>query len=233
MEKLDILSLSDRRLIKIDPSTKGFFDNVCRFKSADKNIQTFVKVAKKIKKSKIKPFWKPIYDPSLVGGKIIFKKGENPARYKSFYWWYEQIKQMNEVQGKKWKMGNEYQYYAFLIWLINKLIKNGWSATKAMNAVVLDSKELGNYSLVNMEDWHLSKTGSCDIVGVCDLANTFKFVRRTKVIFGYNCGDEESYFLAGGCCGVKGEERPLATLFEMCYDMGDMNYFCTAWMILE
>ena len=74
MENMDILRLSDHRLIKIDPSTGGFFDNVIGYDSDNINIQIFVKAAQEIKRVDVEPFWKPIYDPSLVMGKIVFEK---------------------------------------------------------------------------------------------------------------------------------------------------------------
>ena len=233
----EIVTLSDERLIKIDPSSEGFFDNVIGYDSDNINIQIFVKAAQEIKRVNVEPFWKTIYDPSLVMGKIVFEKGENPAKNKSFYWWYEKIETIPSVEGRNWKLGNEYQYYSFLIWLINQLVeKKGWTVTESINAVVLDSKELGHYAPDNKDDDFIGQfemTGSHEIVGVYDLANTFKFVKRTKILFGLNYGDERSYFTVGGCCCVGGKFRPLATLYEQYEDIRDMNYYCTAWIVLE
>ena len=60
--------------------------------------------------------------------------------------------------GRKRKLGTEYQYYAFLVWLINKLVCGGWSIKKAMEAIVLNSTDLGHYINSENAEHELEKT---------------------------------------------------------------------------
>ena len=62
------------------------------------------------------------------------------------------------------------EYILFMGWLINSLIREGWSEKKAWFAVCTDSRELGHYcnSVKVKRDFEV--TDSRMIAGKCDLA---------------------------------------------------------------
>ncbi|MBR0426712.1 MAG: hypothetical protein IJK18_00710 [Clostridia bacterium] len=178
--ELEISKLTDSRLICINPTAKGFYDNVLNFLPDWKKIQSFKEAVKQIKNAQLPPFWRPIMDPSIQGGKVIFKKGCIPAVDISCNSWQEIVSKMPPVEGKRWKLGTDYQYYTFLCWIINQQIKrNKWSVERAINNV-FDLKEveyLGyspNKTHVNFE---VALTGCGEeVCGFYDLHNTYKIL---------------------------------------------------------
>ena len=180
---MEIKSLSDERLIMINPLREGFYDKVlCEYRATTYDAIDFLEAVDEAKHSKVTPFWRPILDPSYNGEKIVFKKNLIPAVGYTFDWWKTEVKKMIPVGGKKWALGNNLQYIAFLVWLINSLGESGWTIEDAVNSV-LDSKVLGRYGhrVYNMktEDWEtksLNHTGKREICGIYDLTNTRKIL---------------------------------------------------------
>ena len=209
-EATTITALTDSRLILINPQEDGFFDAVLNSKSDSDRINAFIEAVEEVKAEKLEIFYKTIYDPSEDGDKIVYKKGNKPAVGYSYNWWVEKASKMPAVEGRQWHLATEYQYYAFLVWLINQLVKSGKSVEEAMNQVVLDSKELGHYydseNSTRGKDFEL--TGSRRVCGVYDLANTFKILR---------CSNKEAggFWLAGGYYCDDGRCIPLADLFHI------------------
>lgn len=207
-EPTAITTLTDNRLVKIDPQEPGFFDGVLNFKSTDEDINMFIEAVDEVKKADIKPFYRAIYDPSEVGTNMIaFQKEKNAAVGHSYNWWVETASKMVPIKGRKWHLATEYQYYAFLVWLINQLVKNGKSVEYALNQVVLDSEEIGHYfnSEKSTKGKKLEFTGSRCICGICDLANTCKIL---------DCSNSEvgGFWLAGGRYDNFSSSLPLAYL---------------------
>ena len=62
-----ITFLNDKRLIKIDPSVQGFFDQVLFFdgKEMQSDICSFICAVKEVRDKKINAFWCAKTDPSL------------------------------------------------------------------------------------------------------------------------------------------------------------------------
>ena len=114
---------------------------------------------------------------------------------------------MSAVDGRHWHLATEYQYYAFLVWLINQLVKGGKSVDVAIKMVVLDSKELGHYydSENSTEGEDFEDTGSRCVCGVYDLANTYKIL---------SCSNKEAggFWFGGGGYNYYGCSYPLAFL---------------------
>ena len=220
----DIKSLNDKRLINIDPSSVGFFDIVLKFNTNNKEICIYKEAVEEVRATELTPFWRPVMDPSIVGNKVIYQKGNKPATGYTLNEWRHWTTEMPKVDGKTWKVGIEYQYYAFLVWLINKLVKScGWSENRAMEAVVLDSRELGHYySSIN---YHLETTGSSKICEVFDLGNTQKILDCSNTEFG-------GMWHAGGNFNHRSFRYPLANLSH--YDDGDINYgLDVGWLVLS
>lgn len=222
----EIKTITDERLIKIDPSMDGFYDKVLVYHSRNKNIQAFQEATEEIKEAELKPFWKPTLDPAYDGKKIIFKKGQMPAVGHSYNWWEDMAKKMPPVEGKSWQVGTEYQYYAFLVHLINQLVeKPGWNIGTAIEAVVLDSKVLGHYANSKNAIRDFEPTGSREICGCSDLGNTCKILR---------CSNKEvgGLWLAGGKYINNGNNSPLADLGHDGSMDVDYNY-SVGWLVLE
>ena len=219
-----ITSLTDNRLVQINPQEDGFFDAVINFKSTNSDINAFIEAISEVKAAMLEPFYKPIYDPSEDGNIIAYQKGKKPAVGHSYNWWVETASKMSAVDGRHWHIATEYQYYAFWVWLINQLVKVGKSVDVAIKMVVLDSKELGHYydsenSMGDFED-----TGSRCVCGVYDLANTYKIL---------SCSNKEAggFWLGGGYCNNFGGNFPLADLYRHTYVDLDFNN-CVGLLVL-
>ena len=203
--ELGIVSTDDARLVLIDPTSEGFFEDVLGYATEDKGLKDFIEAIKEVKEAGVGAFWKPIYDPSLDGEEVVFKAGSTPAVWHSYNFWKQKAEEMATVQDRKWSVGSEYQYYAFLVWMVNSLEKKGWTIEKALNAVVLCSKELGHYTDSKDALYDFEKTGSREVCGVYDLGNIFKML---------SCTNEEAggFWLAGGNYGNGSNRYPLADL---------------------
>ena len=209
-EHVSITSLSDNRLVQINSQEDGFFDAVINFKSTNSDINAFIEAISEVKAAKLEPFYKPIYDPSEDGNIITYQKGKKPAVGYSYNWWVETASKMSAVDGRHWHLATEYQYYAFLVWLINQLVKGGKSVDVAIKMVVLDSKELGHYydSENSTEGEDFEDTGSRCVCGVYDLANTYKIL---------SCSNKEAggFWFGGGNYFDYGFNLPLAYLYRL------------------
>jgi hypothetical protein len=206
-EHVSITSLSDNRLVQINSQEDGFFDAVINFKSTNRDLNAFIEAISEVKAAKLEPFYKPIYDPSEDGNIIAYQKGKKPAVGHSYNWWVETASKMSAVEGRHWHLATEYQYYAFLVWLINQLVEDSNSVEVALNMVVLDSIELGHYydSENSTEGEDFEDTGSRCVCGVYDLANTYKIL---------SCSNKEAggFWLGGGFYLDNGDYYPLANL---------------------
>ncbi len=200
-QAVEITTLTDKRLVRINPQEEGFYDAVLNFKSDIISIIDFIEAIKEVKDEKLEAFYKPVYDPSEDDTIVVYQKGNKPATGHSYNWWTETASKMPAVEGKNWKIATEYQYYAFLVWLINRLVKSGKSVEEAINQVVNNSKELGHYYDSEKEP---VATGNINVCGVYDLANTYKFLKCSNNVGGF--------WLGGGGPVHDLEGNPLADL---------------------
>lgn len=209
-ETTTITSLTDNRLVKIDPQEPGFFDEVLfNFKSTNKSINDFIEAVAEVKEERIEAFYKPIYDPSDAGDhRVTYMKGMRPATGHSYNWWVKTASNMPAVEGRHWCVATEYKYYAFLVWLINQLIK-AETLEETLNQIIIDSKELGHYynSKGSTDGIESEPTGSRCICGIYDLANKAKILA---------CSNQEAggFWLGGGNCNNFSDGFPLAYLFH-------------------
>ena len=153
-------------------------------------------------KSGVKDFYRPVLDPSFNddGTGICYEFGKKPAVGKSYNWWEKAAKKFDS----SCRLGTRYEYVAFLGVLIKKLVENGWSLSNAWKAVCKDSKALGHYSNSWNKKNAFEDTGSREVCGFFDLANTFKILSeddKTGVLFwlagGGYYGHSDNYPLAG------------------------------------
>ena len=175
-------------------------------------------------KSGLKDFWRPKYDPSFnkAGTGICYHPGMEVAVGKSYNWWYKTAKNFCPERGSR--LGTKQEYIAFLAVLIKELVNSGKSVEWAWNAVCNDSKELGNYCNFAYRKHAFEYTGSREICGFLDLANTYKILAE----------DEENggLWLAGGDYTNLSYEFPLAGLYHFVDRRFDFNFSC-GWLVLE
>ncbi len=234
VDSITITSLKSKRLVRINPQKDGFFDAVINFKLTKKcnefyyeedkkDLKEFIEAISEVKAAKLEPFYKPIYDPSEVCNTIGFKKNKEPAVGHSYWWWTKVASLMPAVEGKHWHLATEYQYYAFLVWLINQLLKDGKSVEEALYDVVIDSTELGLYRYTK-DEVEIQPTGSRGVRGVYDLANVYKILA---------CSNEETegFLIAGGSYFNYGVCFPLATL-QSCMDEFCKHNDCVGLLVL-
>lgn len=220
---LEIKSLSDERLMMVNPMEAGFYDKVLNFESENNDIQKFVEAVREVQEVGVAPFYKPAMDPSLEGDKVVYAKGKKPAVGHSYNWWVKAVNAMPAVENRKWEICSEYQRYVFLNFLINRAVENGWYVKKAIEAVVLNSKELGHYRNSEGAKGYFEPTGSREIFGFYDLVNTCKMV---------SCTYGEGFWIAGGNCNSNSDIYPLADLGHCNYV--DNNYdFIVAELVLK
>lgn len=218
-ETTTITSLTDNRLVKIDPQEPGFFDEVLNFKSTNKSINDFIEAVAEVKEARIEAFYRPIYDPSDAGDHLVaYMKGMRPATGHSYNWWVKTASNMPAVEGRHWCVATEYQYYAFLVWLINQLIK-AETVEKTLNQITIDSKELGHYynSKGSTNGKDSEPTGSRCICGIYDLANVVKILA---------CSNQEAggFWLGGGNYNFSSYYYPLADLDRSTVVDNDVNF---------
>lgn len=200
--ELEITSLNDQRLMIIDPTKKGFFDEVLNYPyKRNERILDFIELVKKVQEAGIEPFYAAKMDPSIRNNMVVFTEGNYPAVGYSDDEWKKMAKKMPAVEDRNWYMGSHYQYYASLVQLINELIKTGYDSRKAMEKVVVDSKDLGHFHNSEGAKHNFEKTGSRVVCGRYDLANTCKIVSRTN---------EEGTLIVGGCFVDYSFDNPLA-----------------------
>ena len=207
-ETTTIKSLTDNRLVKIDPQEPGFFDEVLNFKSTNKSINDFIEAVAEVKEARIEAFYRPIYDPSDAGDHLVaYMKGMRPATGHSYNWWVKTASNMPAVEGRHWCVAREYHYYALLVWLNKQLIKAGKNVGENLKQIIIDSKELGHYynSEGSTKGDDFEPTGSRCICGIYDLANVFKILA---------CSNQEAggFWLGGGDCSNYSNNNPLANL---------------------
>lgn len=231
---MEIKSLSDERLVKINPLADGFYDNVPRgYKATTYAARDFMEAVDEAKDSRIPAFWRPIFDPSHDGKEIVFKKNSVPAVGHSFSWWKNEVNRMNPVESRSWKIGTNFQYIAFLVWLINSLVEAGWSTEDAVNAI-LDSRVFGRYGhkvyTMKTDEWEtksLRLTGKHEICGIYDLTNTRKLI----------CNNNREEYLHSHWIAGPNEECLYGGLSQLKFhrlEMEDYEYeLAVAWLVLE
>ena len=211
----------ERDCILVEASKLSLKDSFMSHKPKTKAEKKFKETLTEVIKNGIEDFYRPAMDPSFANKactKIHYNAGDLPATGKSYNWWEETVKD------SKWCLGTKAQYVAFLGVLIKMLVAKGWTCCEAWDAVCNDSKNLGHYRNSDNAKHQFEYTGSREICGFFDLANTYKVLAK----------DEEAggLWLAGGDCSDFSNSYPLA-------DLG-LNHRCdygrsdgVAWLVLK
>ena len=217
--KIEISNARD--CILIEASKLSLTDTFMSHKPKTEKEKEFKAILTEVIKSGIEDFYRPVMDPSFADEaktKIHYKAGELPAIGKNYNWWKKTVKD------SKWCIGTTAQYVAFLGVLIKMLVDKGWTCCEAWDAVCNDSRKLGNYENSDDKKHRIEDTGSREICGFFDLANTFKILAK----------DEEAgcYWYAGGTCLGDSSLHPLAKWSP--YELYDYNRgISVAWLVLK
>lgn len=178
-------------------------------------------------KSGLRDFYRPVFDPSFnENGGICYMQGKKPAVGKTYDWWKKKAIKFMPKRGSR--LGTRTEYVAFLGVLMKKLVRHGLPIAEAWNAVCNDSHELGYY-------WNCAKnvkidfkpTGSVEIRGFYDLANTFKLLAGDREV--------DDFWMAGGAYNYSCRDFPLANI-----DLGTSYFYSdddishgVGWLVLE
>ena len=208
--------------VMIEASKLSLSDSFMQHEPQTEAQEEFKKNLTSAIKSGVKDFYRPKYDPSIDRyGKIVFVAGKMPAVGHSYNWCVEAAKKY--VGESKIRLGTKNEYVAFLGVLIKKLIASGWNVADAWYAVCDDSKVLGHYWNSENAKYGFEKTGSREVCGFFDLANTHKIL----------AWDDETggFWLASGYYHFYGNVYPLADLgLSSNRDNGDNN--SVGWYVL-
>lgn len=171
----------------------------------------------------LQDFYCQKYAPSLNEKQSFdYIVGSEPALGKTYKWWKREAKKY--LPERKSRLGTRAEYTAFLGFLIKKLISNGWSASRAWNAVCNDSSQLGNYWNNTTSSARVEPTGSREICGFFDLGNTCKLVSADKY--------DNEFWQFGGTAYENGFEYPLVQGFYYA-NVANEGFCSVGWIVLE
>ena len=209
--------------VLIEASKLSMDDEFMQYQPKTKNEKEFKDLLEDVIKKGIADFWRPRMDPTLDEAEnICFKARKRPAIGKSYNWWRDNAKKFNPK--RKSRLGTKSEYVAFLGVLLKNLVADGWEVVTAWNAVCKDSKSLGHYwnSVEVLHDFE--HTGSREIGGFYDLANTYKILAEDE--------DACGFWLAGGNCKDVIDYSPLADFIHDFSRYGE-NAVSVGWLVLE
>lgn len=239
----------DVAIVRIESSKLSFDDEFMMHEPKNEREQELKKLLADVIDKVILDFYRPIMDPSFGKPKkdedwryawmeentLSYKEGGVPAirgiayprtgSYQSYSSWKDLARNFCWPRSR---IGTKDEYIAFLGVLIKKMIKEGWSVDEAWDAVCNDSKKLGHYCDSIDSKGQLERTGSREICGFFDLANTYKLLAGNPEKF----KDYTGFWLAGGCYGDRGDEKPIATLCHMDCQFSFLNN-CVGWIVLS
>ena len=214
----------DSMFVLVEASRLSLDDKFMQHEPTTNNQRKFKKLLTEAIESGLSDFWRPKLDPSFNEDEtgIVFETGKRPAVEKSYNWWEEKAKQYLPERGSR--LGTQTEYVAFLGVLIKSLVAIGWPMSNAWKAVCDDSRELGHYWNSKNAKHDFEVTGSREVCGFCDLANTFKILAWDKEAGGF--------WLAGGYYNYGSDYYPLAVLY--CYtNPDDDRNGSVGWLVLS
>lgn len=167
------------QFVLVKASSLSLADAFMKYEPEAWIAQEFKKTLTEVIKEGVHDFYRPNMDPSFDShGKICYQAGLEPAVGKSYNWWEKNAKDF--CPERKSRLGTMSEYVAFIGVLLKKLVESGWSIADAWNAVAYDSKNLGHYKDSDGALHDFEPTGSREICGFFDLANTIKLVANSK-----------------------------------------------------
>lgn len=210
-------SATEFETIIVEGSRSECYASLMKHKPETEPEKEFKKNLKTAIDADVESFRVPVNDPSFdCDYRIHFAPNCNPA----VGYPYRELERIGNENGVR--LGTKDEYCLFLGTIILRLIGQGWSMTKSWMAICNDSKELGNYWDSKEAKHRLELTGSREIVGKCDLANTCKILAKDEWT--------GAYWIAGGDYLYHGSYSPIATLREN-YDV--QTFYGVGWYVLS
>ena len=214
----------DSMFALVEASQLSLDDKFMQYEPTSDNQREFKKLLTKAINSGLSDFWHSKLDPSFNEERngLVFEAGKMPAVGKSYNWWEEKARQY--LPERRSHLGTKTEYVAFLGVLIKNLIASGWPVSKAWKAVCNDSRKLGHYWNSENARHDFEVTGSREVCGFCDLANTYKILAWDKETGGF--------WLAGGNYFDTSYRNPLADLLH-CTILDDDLSSSVGWLVLS
>lgn len=209
-------------LVLIEASKLRLTDDFMQYKCKTFAERVLKGKLEEVIKEGIRDFYRPVLDPSIsFDDRICFKPMGDPGVGRSYFWWKLNAKMF--WPERKSRLGTESQYIAFLGILIKKLVENGMEVSKAWQAVCCDSIVLGNYW--NSANAHkMLPTGTCEVCGFCDLANTRKILAYDK--------EELGFLKAGGYYNCNSKSFTLSVI-EHHFGISDPHDNAVGWLVFD
>ena len=214
----------DNMFVLVEASQLSLNDKFMKHKPTTNNQRKLKESLTEAIEGGLSNFWLSRMDPSFNedGTDIVFEAGKIPAVGRYYNWWEEKAKQYLPERGSH--LGTITEYVAFLGVIIKNLIAGGWSVSKAWKAVCDDSRKLGHYLNSENAKHGFEATGSREVCGFCDLANTHKILAWDKAAGGF--------WLVGGSCFFFSYYVPLAYLSHyIC--LGSDYFYSVGWIVLS
>ena len=227
MTATDIETMISDAFVLVEASKLSLNDEFMKYEPKTKMEEKFKRQLTEVIKKGAKDFWRPKYDPSFNedGMGICFVAGKKPALSKSYDWWKKAARAFCPERHSR--LGTKSEYVAFFGVLIKKLVESGWKVETAWRAACCDSKKLGHYWNSKNAKHDFEDTGSREICGFFDLANTFKIL-----------ADDDEYcdmlWLVGGCYRYYSYNKPLAVIncYDQYYNEGYNHHVSVGWVII-
>lgn len=153
-------------------------------------------------------------DPSIKDGKLVYQKGLPPAVGVSQIRWLRMLEEYDPSRNSRQMTKTEYACRNLFI--IQKLVESGCEIEEAWIAVCDDSKKIGHYRNQDKPKDDFELTGTREVCGFCDLANTWKFLAKDP------WDEDDATWTAGGSCNCDSSNSSVATLRKLYYEFDIM-----------
>ena len=211
--------------VLVEASKLRLEDEFMRYNPQSERSKEFKRLLTEVINKGIKDFYRPVMDPyASKDGDFFYEAGNKPAVGHSYDWWKKKAMEFDPDRGSR--LGTRYEYVAFLGVLIKSLVESGWKTADAWKAICDDSNELGHYWNSENAKHSFETTGSREVCGFYDLANTYKILAENE--------DEKAggFWLAGGFYYDFSYDYPLAGLGHDNH-RSKYNFYSVGWLVLS
>lgn len=221
-----IMQKNTDMFVLVEASELSLEDDFMRHEPSTENETKFKKHITKVIMNGVKDFYRPKIDPSFseAGDGICYIPGKMPAVGMTYDWWKDKAIAFDKE--RKSRLGTKDEYVAFVGVLMKELVSVGWKAEEFWRIACNNSTRLGHYyNERSATRGEFETTGSREVCGFFDLANTYKMLAEDDI---FDC-----YWLAGGSCNDFSYFIPVANL-EAAFDFDyKKRGFGVGWLVLE
>ena len=203
------MSEKDSAFVLVEASKLSLDDKFMKYYPETNNQRLLMRRLVDIINRGISDFYRPLYDPSFSDNDscgIQFVTGQKPAMGKDYDWW----KKAAESFCENSRLGNVEEYSAFAGVIIKKLVERGWAVPTAWYVVCNDSHSIGRYRNSFNASSLFANTGTKEVCGFFDLANTFKMLDSNSA--------EDDFILASGAVNFFADNYPVAMVHKFKQD---------------